>query len=296
MYFEDTIAKCILFKTAEQRYGTKANDYNIGELRQVVVPYTLSLINRLTGNKINFYKIWKNQQVSSVFSDFIYNLMKEVNQFILENSPGTHYIEWAKKEDCWEKVKNNDWSIDLSLIKDDLIDENNPPKRTIESDIEDLENEENKKIVKSIPYALWNEIGIWGKESGYFDIIKQSIVANIAKKLNQNKKLANEECQKGIEILDIVAKYNEELLQKSEEYIGIKGPRNEVKRTVEEKNELINGLIRNMLTFNQDKEILKEEEVNFLYDILNGINERNHETYLIVFNCKNQLEKKGFKV
>jgi hypothetical protein len=30
VYFEDTIVKCILFKTAEKRYGTKQNDYNIG--------------------------------------------------------------------------------------------------------------------------------------------------------------------------------------------------------------------------------------------------------------------------
>jgi len=33
--------------------------------------------------------------------------MKQVNQFILEKSPVSHYIEWAKKEECWDKVKGN---------------------------------------------------------------------------------------------------------------------------------------------------------------------------------------------
>lgn len=113
VYFEDTIAKCILFKTAEKRYGTKQNDYNIGELRQVVVPYTLSLINILTENKLNLYKIWKNQQISQPLSDCIYDLMKQINKFILEKSPVTHYIEWAKKEDCWEQVKAHTWSFRL---------------------------------------------------------------------------------------------------------------------------------------------------------------------------------------
>ena len=40
VYFEDAIAKCILFKNADKRYGVKPN--SIGEMKQVVVPYTLS--------------------------------------------------------------------------------------------------------------------------------------------------------------------------------------------------------------------------------------------------------------
>lgn len=72
VFFEDTIAKCILFKNAEDRYGTKVRGNNIGELRQVVVPYTLSLINILTENKLDLYKIWKNQALSQQLSDCIY--------------------------------------------------------------------------------------------------------------------------------------------------------------------------------------------------------------------------------
>ena len=44
-YFEDAIAKAILFKAADKRYGTKVSGNQIGELKQVVVPYTLSLLN-----------------------------------------------------------------------------------------------------------------------------------------------------------------------------------------------------------------------------------------------------------
>jgi len=87
VFFEDSIAKCILFKTAEERYGTKVKGNNIGELRQVVVPYTLSLINILTDYKLNLFKIWETQVISQSLSDCIYLLMKQVNQFILENSP-----------------------------------------------------------------------------------------------------------------------------------------------------------------------------------------------------------------
>jgi hypothetical protein len=187
VFFEDTIAKSILFKTVEKRYGTKVSGNNIGEMRQVVVPYTLSLLNVLTVNKLDLYRIWKNQQVSQQLSNFIYDLMKQVNQFILDESPVSHYIEWAKKEDCWEKVKNHSWAFNINEIKSDLIDEKNPPKRNTDIDISEEELKQNREIVKSIPPALWSEIGIWGKDSGYLDITKQNVVSNIAYKLRQNK-------------------------------------------------------------------------------------------------------------
>ena len=142
VYFEDAIAKAILFKTAEKRYGTRRNDYCIGELRQVAVPYTISLISYLTDNKLDLYKIWKNQCLSDALSDFIYDLMKQVNEFIIDNSPITHYIEWAKKDDCWELVKQYEWDFNIEQIRSDLIDENNPPKRRILTDEGSSEEEE----------------------------------------------------------------------------------------------------------------------------------------------------------
>ncbi|MDR1007327.1 MAG: AIPR family protein [Campylobacteraceae bacterium] len=296
IYFEDAIAKCILFKTAEKRYGTKKNDYNIGEMRQSVVPYTLSLINILTDNKLDLYKIWKNQKISDMLSDFIYSLMKKVNKFILDNSPSSHYIEWTKKEECWNAVKNNTWNVNINDIKADLIDENNPPKRNIGIDISEEEIAQNKEIVKSIPSALWNKIRIWGKESGYFDITRQNIVSNIAYNLRQNRPLTNEEYKKGVELLDIVAKRNEELLQKALEFEGKWVAMEKVKMSDEAKDNLISGLMRKMITFNYDRNILTEEENDFLYDILNEKQKRNSDETERIANILDKLKKKGFKV
>jgi len=296
VYFEDTIAKCILFKTAEKRYGTKLSINNIGELRQVVVPYTLSLINILTENKLNLYKIWTNQQTSLQLSDFIYDLMKQVNQFILDKSPVSHYIEWAKKEDCWEKVKSHSWAFNLNEIKADLIDEKNPPKRNTDFDISEEELIHNREIVKSIPPALWNEIGKWGKDSGYLDITKQTIVSNIAFKLRQHKILADEEYKKGVEILDIVANRNEELLQESEKHAGKWVKINKVEITDDDKNALILEKIRKMLSFNNNRNVLSDEETDFLFDILNHKRERDYDTDAVIVKILGKLTKKGFTV
>lgn len=293
VFFEDTVAKFILFKNADKRYGIKPN--NIGEMKQVVVPYTLSLLNIITENKLDIYKIWRNQEISTELSDFIYDLMKQVNQFILASYNGQHYIEKAKKEECWQLVKNNIWFFDLSKIKNDLIDENNPPKRNTITDLSHEELNYNKEVINSIPIALWKEIGRWGKEANFFDITKQTIVSNIAYKLRQNKNLAEDEYQKGIEILDIVAKYNEELLAKSEEFTGKWVGLKKVKLTDKDKNELIFGLIRKMLSFNRENNVFDTKESDFLSDILKGMREYNFDSQIIVLKCLEKLEKKGFK-
>lgn len=293
VFFEDAIAKCILFKNADKRYGVKPN--SIGEMKQVVVPYTLSLLNIITENKLDLFKMWKNQDVSTELSDFIYNLMKQVNQFILDTYNGQHYIEKAKKEECWDFVKNHSWDFNLKAIKADLIDEKNPPKRNTDIDIAEEELAQNRSIIKSIPPALWNEILQWGKDSEILDITKQTVVSNIAFKLRQNKNIADEEYQKGVEILDIVAKQNDELLQKAEEFAGKWVKLEKPKHTDEQKDELILGLMRKMLSFNLDKNILSQEDTDLLHDILNGKRENDFDAKLEVAKCLKKLEKKEFK-
>lgn len=115
VYFEDVIAKFILFREAERLYGVKPN--SIGDMRNAIVPYAISLMGYLTDYKLNLKKIWKNQCISDELAAVLYSLMKQLNEFILTNSPSSHYIEWAKKENCWEAVKQQVWNIDLSTIK-----------------------------------------------------------------------------------------------------------------------------------------------------------------------------------
>jgi hypothetical protein len=102
-YFEDAIAKAILFRTAEKLYGIKPN--SIGDMRYITVPYTLSLLSLKKGKKLNLSNIWKKQSISEELQISIYELMIHVEQFIKNNAPGALYGEWAKKEECWSELK-----------------------------------------------------------------------------------------------------------------------------------------------------------------------------------------------
>jgi hypothetical protein len=219
VYFEDAIAKAILFKTSDSRYGTKKNDYCIGEMKQVIVPYTIALLNKLTEGKLNLYKIWQNQAISAELSDVIYDLMKQVNQFILDNSPVSHYIEWAKKEECWTKVKENTWTFDINDIASDLIDENNPPKRNV---ISELNSDEEKAllhdmgIITSIPIPLWKKFADWGQSSGCMSINLQTAARDTASKIKFKHKFTTSDIRRALGVYEIVYKNNIELLEEAD--------------------------------------------------------------------------------
>jgi len=50
-----------------------------------------------------------------------------------------------------------------------------------------------------------------------------------------------------------------------------------------------------MLSFNQENDILLQEETDLLYDISNGKLENDFDTQVEVAKCLKKLEKKGFK-
>lgn len=281
VYFEDTIAKAILFKAADQLYGTKRTGNNIGELKSVVVPYTIGLLNYLTGGKIDLYRIWKNQKISDALSNFIYSLMLQVNPFIMQISPSNNYLEWAKKEECWLAIRNNtNWKYDLDSIEDDLIDPEHPVvrKATVNTATDD-KSEHDLKIVKSIPYKLWLRFADWGAESGELSLNLQSKAREIANDLKYNHKLSSATVARGMSIFDKVCEENYELLEEidrlREEEIEEKERKEKQRNTfkninVNEVNIDVN-LIKRMVEWDRKNRVLDSWKFKIMQDVAIGI-------------------------
>ena len=269
VYFEDTIAKAILFKTADKRYGTKASGAHIGELKNVTVPYTIALLNKITEGRLDLYKIWKNQRLSLELSDFIYDLMVQVNSFIIMNSVGSHYIEWAKKEECWDAVKGHTFAYDLSLIENDLINPEKPPIRRI---IGDEQNEDNTVkhelgIIRSIPSSLWKKFAEWGQASGYLPIHLQSAAGEIAYKLKYKHSLSDSERRRGIEIYNIICNENIDLLSEAEKYAEQEFAERQAYEAEKEEKLKASGLDRDEITLDMIKEMVEwDRRKHFLVD------------------------------
>lgn len=212
VYFEDTIAKAILYRAAEKVYGIKPNA--IGDMRYITVPYVITLLNCLTKDQLDLFKIWKVQDVSASMKQLLHEMMSAIEPFIKETAPGGLYGEWAKKEDCWIKIKTNDFNFDLSSVKPDLIDKKHFSKRVIVSDDERIAVQLNEDIdkIKSIPVSVWNRIENWGDETQELSNNQINVLQSIAYRVRTNTKVLDNERITAMKILDVVINKAPELL------------------------------------------------------------------------------------
>lgn len=201
VYFEDSIAKAILFKSAEKIYGVKPNA--IGDLRYLTVPYTIALLGYLTEYKLDLYKIWENQTISESLKETLNIMMRSVEYFIKENAPGSLYGEWAKREDCWSTVKEAFKEWEIPIDPKDLIQPNSKiRKRISETDISNSFYQEVEQTVKSIGSEKWKEIYLYCKENP--DIPESYTIAahKVGKKLQENLRPAPREIILANELLN----------------------------------------------------------------------------------------------
>lgn len=100
-YFQQLIAKAILFRRAEKLVSAEA----LGGYRANVVTYTLSVINRWTESKIDLERIWAKQSLPEELEHLISRTSRRVFD-VIANPPGAQNVtEWAKKEKCWQVVR-----------------------------------------------------------------------------------------------------------------------------------------------------------------------------------------------
>jgi len=101
-YFEDIIARAIIFKTAEKL--VQAQKY--GGYRANIVTYTLAWIFKTTNQRTDLKGIWKNQGISKEFEDTIINVSEYAYKHIINVPNGGNITEWCKKKECWDTFKN----------------------------------------------------------------------------------------------------------------------------------------------------------------------------------------------
>lgn len=296
VYFEDVVAKMILFRTAEKLYGIKPN--SIGDMRNAVVPYAISLFGYCTNYRLNLEKIWKNQKVSDELSAVLYSLMKQLNEFILNNSPSSHYIEWAKKEDCWNVIKQQEWHIDLDSIEADFATEEQLSKRkSIADNLDDdsLQKEYEISLLRSMPFALWKKIEQWGRDSGFLNTNQQSFASfDMANVIKFNREITDAKRAKAMRIYETVCEHNIELLEEADELSENEQTSKTVNTQSDSENNISIDLIQKMVDWDKRRHILKDWQWNVMNDIVSGkkiLNDR------LAWGCKKNLEvlkKHGF--
>lgn len=289
IYFEDTVAKAILFRTAEKKYGVKPN--SIGDMRYITVPYSIAYLTSILKPRLDLYKIWRTQSVSANISELLYGLMVQVEDYIKRHAPGSLYGEWAKKEECWLSVKRQGFTIDLSMIKNDLEDVKNPVSRKRVSEDETKQNQIKQDIerIKAIPAAIWYEIEKWGKTTELLTLQQQDIAWNMPGKIRNNSRLSDYERNSALKILDIVIDEAPDLLVDIEDSELVTDVNSLLKESISIE------LIQKMVAWDKKHKKLKPHHFQFMSDVVSGKIPLNQETRRYAENNLITLKKFGFK-
>jgi hypothetical protein len=208
--FEDTVAKAILFTSAEKIYGVKPN--SIGDLRYITVPYSIAWLSYKLENHIDLHKIWQEQCIADSLENSFKQLMVTVEQYIKQNAPGDLYGEWAKKEDCWTSLKAAKLDINLVDFKI-LISSTGGIKSTRFSsvDIEKAQSKQYLSEIKDIGGENWKKIYLWCKASDQIPLFYTDMAHTIGKKVQDGITLTGREIVAGFTLLNILSEKGNKL-------------------------------------------------------------------------------------
>ena len=288
IYFEDAIAKGILYKTCEKIYGVKPNA--IGDLRFITVPYSIAYFGIKTDYQLDLYKIWKNQCVSNELFVFLKELMVAMDNFLKTKSPESLIEMWARKEACWELVKEQDFDVDFKSIKADLIDKKNTTKRILISadEADQIQKQENLDKIKSVPSEIWRKIEDWGKATENLSANLQNIAYTLANRIKNESRILESEVSNGLRILEIIIDKAPELLFDIDNL-----PEKQAKQI--DNSDISIETIKKMVQWDKKNRRLKDFEYRLMLEVaegkkpLNELNKRYAQYNLI------KLKKHGFK-
>lgn len=289
IWFEDTISKAILFSSAEKIYGVKPNA--IGDMRYITVPYSIAWLGIKLNYKLDLYKIWKQQCISEKIKIKLHEVMTCVENYIKNHAPGSLYGEWAKKEECWSAIRNEDFGLDLESLSNELENKSSEKRKKITEDqVINSEIESSIARLNSIHPKTWKKIEDWGRISKNLTQYQYDMASTLSSKVRNKRAFTDIERKQGETILQIVIERNPELFFDMDEFFT------EDFNMQEMEIDISLELIQKLVHWDKKNRKLEAYKYLFLVEILEGkkeLTDRNKN--LVRLNLK-RAEKFGFKL
>lgn len=285
IWFEDAIGKAILFSSAEKVYGVKPNA--IGDMRYITVPYSLAWLGYKLNYKIDLYKIWKHQSLSDTLKSKLHDVMSKIEDYIKTKAPGSLYGEWAKKEECWNAIKYEDFNIDLESLKEGLESKSSEKrKRLSEDEVDNQLVQAELNFVKSIPIAKWLEISKIGSDIENMTQHLKDRAINIQSSLRLNKVLSENQRKDAIKIIENILASSPNFFDEVSETCS----------TTETKtnNKISSELLVKMVVWDTKAKVLSPKELQYIADFAYGLKAINDFHESNIKRHLSSLQKAGF--
>lgn len=118
-YFQSTAALLLMFQLLEKQIPRQ--EWYEGGYRANVIYYTIALFHKLLkeqfiGMDFDLIYIWNKQEVSEIIANILIGLSEKVFYKITDsNRRVINVTQWCKRNECWESVKDIDYSLPKSV-------------------------------------------------------------------------------------------------------------------------------------------------------------------------------------
>jgi len=256
-------------------------------MRYITVPYSIAWLGHKLDYKLDLYKIWKQQSLSEMLKSKLHEVMSKIEDYIKNQAPGSLYGEWAKKEECWNAIKNEDFNIDLESLKADLENKlSEKRKRITEDEVENQLIQAEVDFIKSIPNAKWLEISKIGLEIENMTQHLKDRAINIQSSLRLNKVLSENQRKDAIKIIENILVNSPNFFDEVSETSIIPEDKSYKKISTD--------LLAKMVLWDTKAKVLSEKELQYIADFayglktLNDFHEKNIRRHL------SRLQDAGF--
>jgi hypothetical protein len=103
--FKHTIAKAILFRTAEKLFSA----LELEGYRANAVAYAIAWLAESSQHRVNLIRIWDEQRVPPATQEAVKSLCRAAHAHLIQT--GGNVGEWSKKPECWDAFRQQDVEV-----------------------------------------------------------------------------------------------------------------------------------------------------------------------------------------
>jgi hypothetical protein len=197
-YFEDLAAKAIMFRRAEKLVGAQ----NFGGYRANIVTYSLALLAHHSAHRIDLDQIWGEQDISHALADAIVEISFAVHRVLVNPPGGGNVTEWAKKEACWDRMRELPVALSPSL-ENELIPLGKARKSKPTTGIDAPDESERALLaeIAAISAETWFELSHWAKETSNLQGWQRGIAFDLGRRAKQGREPSRKQAVQAVKIL-----------------------------------------------------------------------------------------------
>lgn len=200
-FFKEIVVIAIIFKYVDSTVKKNGYEYK-ANINAYTISYLLYLIQQQFPDLCFDYKtVWAKQEISESTKQQINLLIPIVYETLTyEERPVINVTEWAKRNSCWDKLKENNVPLSNDFVKElTTLDLYKSEKR----DAKRKQNQINidNAMIEVANYKNWNKLLEWNSIEKKLSETELSFI-NLTQRIKQGKFPTDKQCIRIIQILN----------------------------------------------------------------------------------------------